>query len=366
LLGRYRIAPLGINGILQGSPSSLSTFRSWFTSYLHTNSVYTEPVDWKLGELRKNVQLRSQSFSDLKVQPVREIVSYTEYKEEKKKRSRNKKKIPPAELAAAAAAPPPPPPSPPQPRTSPAAAPISRLTPVEWHAALSKPPPDTVLLDTRNLYESEIGLFTTPEVPTLRPTLRKFSDLNKKYMTSIEGELKGKNVFMYCTGGVRCDTIKEHMATWISSDGETGVKSVSLLEGGICRYLEEYGRNEDEPATSAGESLFLGKNFVFDPRRYDPQISSSVPQIGVCVACGCLHDDYDCGGGHNDNLETRCSKCRVLILLCGECSKLPGTRFFCGNDACLGEAATAEGPELIVDTDETVRARGERGKMLTT
>ena len=63
---------------------------------------------------------------------------------------------------------------------------------------------DTVLVDMRNHYESEIGHFknaVTPDVDTFRDSL----DL-------IENQLKAhketKKLVMYCTGGIRCEKAK--------------------------------------------------------------------------------------------------------------------------------------------------------------
>ena len=63
--------------------------------------------------------------------------------------------------------------------------------------------PNTVLVDMRNHYESEIGHFKgaiTPDVDTFRDSL----DI-------IENDLKehkdDKNLVMYCTGGIRCEKV---------------------------------------------------------------------------------------------------------------------------------------------------------------
>jgi len=60
--------------------------------------------------------------------------------------------------------------------------------------------PNTILIDMRNHYESEVGHFKTaitPDVETFRSSLPE-----------IEEMLKGneeKNIVMYCTGGIRCE-----------------------------------------------------------------------------------------------------------------------------------------------------------------
>ena len=60
--------------------------------------------------------------------------------------------------------------------------------------------PDTILVDMRNHYESEVGHFKgaiTPDVDTFREELPYVAELLDKY--------KDKNIVMYCTGGIRCE-----------------------------------------------------------------------------------------------------------------------------------------------------------------
>lgn len=169
LLGRYRLAPTGVNAILQGPPSVLEAFQAAFVRLLQAPpyNIPAPSVDWKLGDLRLDLPLGSQSFPDLKVQKVKEIVSY---------------------LNPPASAPLPPPPD---------SVPVSRLSPSEWHLLLSSPSSSTVLLDVRNLYESNIGLFCAGSgAKTLRPPLRKFSDFDSGYWDSIGEQLEGKDVLM--------------------------------------------------------------------------------------------------------------------------------------------------------------------------
>lgn len=52
-----------------------------------------------------------------------------------------------------------------------------------------------VLLDARNLYETRIGKFDVPNVPTLDPCVRQYSDL-PSWIDDNADELRGKNVLM--------------------------------------------------------------------------------------------------------------------------------------------------------------------------
>ena len=54
---------------------------------------------------------------------------------------------------------------------------------------------DLVLLDARNLYETRIGKFHAPNVETLDPGIRQYSDLPSWIDDKYE-QLKGKRVLM--------------------------------------------------------------------------------------------------------------------------------------------------------------------------
>lgn len=76
---------------------------------------------------------------------------------------------------------------------------------------------------------------------------------------------------------------------------------MSQLSGGIHAYQESFPDG----------GFFRGKNFVFDPRISVPSAANSEDIIGTCCLCLKLFDDY--------TRQCRCSKCRVLVLVCDEC-----------------------------------------------
>ncbi|KAG6774947.1 rhodanese-like domain-containing protein 6 isoform X1 [Populus alba x Populus x berolinensis] len=152
-----------------------------------------------------------------------------------------------------------------------------------------------VLLDARNLYETRIGKFDMPNVDTLDPGIRQYSDL-PSWIDDNSEQLRGKNVLMYCTGGIRC----EMASAYIRSKG-AGFENVFQLFGGIQRYLEQFPDG----------GFFKGKNFVFDHRI---SVGSSDTNIlGTCLLCGLSFDDY--------SSRCRCSYCRMLVLVCDSCRK---------------------------------------------
>lgn len=151
--------------------------------------------------------------------------------------------------------------------------------------------PDTVLIDMRNHYESEIGYFKNavcPDVDTFRDSL----DL-------IEEELKDhkedKKLVMYCTGGIRCEKASAYYR-------HKGFKQVYQLEGGIIEYTRQVREN-------GLENKFLGKNFVFDERRAE-RISDDV--VAVCHQCGAPCDTH-----------TNCANegCHLLFIQCDSCAE---------------------------------------------
>ncbi len=151
--------------------------------------------------------------------------------------------------------------------------------------------PDTICVDMRNHYESEIGHFkgaVTPDVDTFRDSL----DI-------IENDLKDnkedKNLLMYCTGGIRCEKASAYYK-------HKGFKNVFQLEGGIIEYTRQ--------VNSEGiENKFIGKNFVFDHRRAE-KISEDI--IASCHQCGASCDTHvNCAN----------EACHLLFIQCSSCSE---------------------------------------------
>ena len=155
--------------------------------------------------------------------------------------------------------------------------------------ALAKDP-QTVIVDMRNHYESEVGHFINairPDVDTFREELQVVEDLMK--------DKKDKNLLMYCTGGIRC----EKASAWMT---HLGFKNVFQLDGGIIQYAREVREK-------GLENRFIGKNFVFD-ERLGERITDDI--IAVCHQCGKPCDDHtNC---RNDG-------CHLLFIQCIECGE---------------------------------------------
>jgi UPF0176 protein len=107
-----------------------------------------------------------------------------------------------------------------------------------------------VTLDTRNAFEVDHGRFAG----AIDWRLARFSDFPAAALAHA-GQLHGKTVVSYCTGGIRC----EKAALFLH---EAGVAQVWQLDGGILKYFEQTGGRH-----------FEGACFVFDEReRLDPAL----------------------------------------------------------------------------------------------
>lgn len=155
---------------------------------------------------------------------------------------------------------------------------------------------DTILIDMRNHYESEIGHFKnaeTPDVDTFRDSLPIITD-------SIKGHEEDRNIVMYCTGGIRCEKASAYFK-------HKGFKRVFQLEGGIINYARQV---EDEGL----ENKFLGKNFVFDHRKSE-RISEDI--ISNCHQCGEPCDTHvNCANEACHLLFIQCDSCKEKMDMC--------------------------------------------------
>jgi UPF0176 protein len=159
----------------------------------------------------------------------------------------------------------------------------THLSPREWHDMIAHDP-DVVLVDTRNDYETEVGVFEG----AIDPKIKKFSEF-QRYVEE-QGLPKDKKLFLYCTGGIRCEKAVPEVK-------RLGYDNVYQLEGGILRYLEEYP-----------QGFFKGECFVFDHRvAVDSQLQPT-QTYKLCPHCG------------NPAKEAiTCSKCSKATVVCHRC-----------------------------------------------
>lgn len=150
--------------------------------------------------------------------------------------------------------------------------------------------PDTIVVDMRNHYESEIGHFVSaikPDVDTFRESLPIIEE-------QLAEHKQDKKLLMYCTGGIRCEKASAYFK-------HKGFENVYQLEGGIIEYTRQI-------KAEGLQSKFIGKNFVFD-HRLGERITDDI--VASCHQCGKPCDNH-----------TNCANeaCHLLFLQCDECA----------------------------------------------
>lgn len=121
------------------------------------------------------------------------------------------------------------------------------VAPADWNALIADP--ETLVIDTRNAYEGDIGAFEGAVQPNTG-SFRDFPDWFRTEGRALLEQTGARRVAMYCTGGIRC----EKSTAFLKAEG---IEDVHHLEGGILRYLETVDEEE---------SLWHGDCFVFDER----------------------------------------------------------------------------------------------------
>ncbi|WP_157602242.1 oxygen-dependent tRNA uridine(34) hydroxylase TrhO [Sphingomonas sp. PR090111-T3T-6A] len=147
------------------------------------------------------------------------------------------------------------------------------VAPEAWNALIAEP--GTILIDTRNDYEVEVGTFAGAINPRT-PTFRDFPAWFRAHRDALLGDGPPPKVAMFCTGGIRC----EKATAFLKAEG---VEDVYHLEGGILKYLE---------TVPAEASLWQGECFVFD-ERVTVGHGLREGQHVRCRACGRAVSDAD-------------------------------------------------------------------------
>jgi UPF0176 protein len=120
------------------------------------------------------------------------------------------------------------------------------VKPQDWNRLLLDP--DTLVVDTRNQYEIDVGTFRN----AVNPHTQNFVEFPDWMKQNVAGDKAPKKIAMFCTGGIRCEKATNACLQLVPE----GVP-VYHLEGGILAYL-----NDIPPE----ESLFDGDCYVFDQR----------------------------------------------------------------------------------------------------
>lgn len=253
LTGRVFVAHEGVNGTLAGSSTQIDHFIEMLSNH---PSQYFKATDFKLSYLESDTPI----FRRLWVKVVKEIIQLGQDTDEISYKQAG-----------------------------------NHLSPQRFHDAWKNAliTQDCLLIDCRNMYESAVGRFDgAHRIPSRH--FREFTDIVDDWIKTTP-DIVHKDVFMYCTGGIRCERASSYMSI-------KGFTNVNQLEGGIHRYCE---------TISECDSLFRGRNFVFDRRIVTDRIGST--PVSDCIVCGIPWDVY--------TKSQSCQKCKCLIPVCEYCSK---------------------------------------------
>ena len=198
LLGTILLAPEGINCALAGPREALAGFISFLEKTLH---IHVDNAKWSEAD--------NAPFKRMEVKLKRWIIRFAEFDDPS---------IPRIESAA-------------------------RMTPDEVFSALAEKRDDLIVVDTRNEYETEAGMFKG----AVRLPIKTFTQFPEAFLKEF-ADKKDKTFLFYCTGGVRC----EKVVPWAVDRGFT---KATQIDGGILRYFEEHG-----------SAHYDGGCFVFDDR----------------------------------------------------------------------------------------------------
>ena len=200
LRGTLLLAPEGINGTIAGSPEGIAGVLDHVRAF-----PGCADLDVKLSSAS------AMPFHRMKVRLKREIVTMGE------------------------------------PGIDPRASAGTYVAAQDWNALISDS--DTIVIDTRNVYEVAVGTFAG----AIDPKTATFSDFPEWFRTERErlmGSGRQPKVAMFCTGGIRCEKSTAFLK-------QEGVEDVYHLKGGILKYLETVPEDQ---------SLWRGECFVFDQR----------------------------------------------------------------------------------------------------
>jgi UPF0176 protein len=215
LCGTLLLAPEGINGTLAGTDDDIEAM--------------VELLGQKTGLARDEVkfaQAEDKPFRRLKVRLKREIVTFR------------------------------------QPSADPTLRVGTYVAPRDWNKLVDDP--EVFLLDTRNKYETMIGMFAGTHDPEI-DTFTEFAG----YVRSKLDPKKHKKIAMFCTGGIRCERASAFMLA-------EGFEEVYHLKGGILKYLEEIPPEE---------SRWQGDCYVFD-HRIGVGHGLKPGNYSTCYSCG--------------------------------------------------------------------------------
>ena len=200
LKGSVLLAHEGINGTLAGSPEAINemvkalTEDDLFGGRLDRLELkYSTASAMPFGRLKVRLKKEIVTLGDARIDPTRQVGTYVE--------------------------------------------------PADWNELIAAP--DTLVIDTRNAFEVEVGSFEG----AIDPAIKSFGQF-KEFVARHLDPLRDRKIAMFCTGGIRCEKASSYLLS-------RGFAEVYHLKGGILNYLEKVQQTE---------SRWRGECFVFDER----------------------------------------------------------------------------------------------------
>ena len=224
VLGSVLVAPEGVNGTISGPEDSVETV---------------------LDQLRQGLDLGDNHFERLEVKR-----SWAQQPVFRRFKARRKKEI--VTIGDNS--------------VDPRASVGTYVDPHDWNALIDDP--DTLVIDTRNHYETAIGTFAGALDPQTE-SFRDFPRWAEQTLKPLVSEQEPKRIAMFCTGGIRCEKASSYLQ-------QNGFGEVHHLRGGILSYLEQVPEQQ---------SRWRGECFVFD-QRVALNHSLEPGEHSLCHACG--------------------------------------------------------------------------------
>lgn len=263
MTGKIRISSEGVNITIAGTKESVESYMNWYMD-ASSNPLFTTTNKSPNDFFKPSIGCRHVFHPDLSVKIVDEICPLSQPNITLKNLQQEQHQQ-------------------------------HKLSPAEFHQRITQMDLDnenTILLDTRNYYESKIGNFKG----AITPPIRKFS-VFPNYINQHKDTFNGKKILTYCTGGIRCEKATAYLRQALD-DQQT---EIFMLDGGIHQYLNWLEENPDITP------FWQGKNYVFDARQ-----NMGLPSIiSQCQECHQPWDTYQkCQSPHCHLLVLHCDTCR--------------------------------------------------------
>jgi predicted sulfurtransferase len=278
ITGRGRCAAEGLNCTLTGEAENARKFcqglRDWKPIFNETDFKFTDGLEW------------TKRFKSFTLQKKSDLVAYGL----------------PVELA-----------------PSLKGNETKHLEAVDYHKMMATK--DTVIIDVRNRYETEIGRFCPPPdgAEFIDPKVRNSHEFPKWLnMPETLEKLNGKKVMMYCTGGIRCERFSALLSQIKKNNPDFKTEGEYMVRGGVERYMKTFPEG----------GYWKGKNFLFDKRQ--EQVPELKPQEELdmeveCVCCVCSRP-Y---GYYRGSFKCSVKKCQVPVIVCPRCVKADQSTMQC-------------------------------------